>query len=79
MPTELLLKLADVGAVGLMLALALIALVWTNRALLDFMKERIAFYEQGLIASFAEHDKKSAEAHRRQEEALERLERKGGS
>ena len=81
MPTELLLKLADIGAVGLMLALSLTALVWTTRTLLDFMKDRIAFYEQGLIVGlqslqkdFVTHDEKSADVHKRQEEAIARVE-----
>ena len=92
-------RLADYGALGLMLGLVTIAL-WKVAAVAltffqerlakadeqqhardEFSRERMAFYETGIIKALADlasanmvHDQKSAEAHRQQQESLGRIE-----
>ena len=83
-------KLANLGALGILLALAVVFLVKLGERLLKVFEDRIAFLETGALAALttiadrnAEHDRKSAEAHLRQDAAakelltaIERIERK---
>lgn len=83
-------KLANLGALGILLALAVVFLVKLGERLLKVFEDRIAFLETGVLTALraiseraAEHDRKSAEAHQRQDAAaaatiaaIERVERK---
>ena len=66
-------KLLDFGAIGVMLAIALIALRQVSERLFNYMKERIATYDTSFLLRMSEHEKSAAERQAGLMKALDEL------